>query len=122
MFRRLRGQLRSLLQPARHLGMLVVVYLPGPTGIALRRRYYSKRFKSCGKGLRIQPGVHIASPRLVEAGDNGMIRENANIQTGTFSEDDAREISWVKEGETRAARGVVPAGRRPGKERVADRT
>lgn len=44
--------------------------LPMGLGYTLRRRYYSKRFKSCGRNLTIGIGVIIESPELMVIGND----------------------------------------------------
>jgi acetyltransferase-like isoleucine patch superfamily enzyme len=78
----LRSLVRILASLPGDLFRLVLIHLPGRSGILLRRHYYSSRFRRCGAGLIIYPGVHISGLALIEAGDNVMIRENAIIQTG----------------------------------------
>lgn len=61
---------------------LFLIYLPGQSGIVLRRAYYCKRLRRCGRNLTILPGVHLSGLGWIEVGDDVMIRENCVIQTG----------------------------------------
>jgi acetyltransferase-like isoleucine patch superfamily enzyme len=83
---------RFLLNLIRDVRSLFVIYLPGETGVLLRRRYYSKRFRSCGRDLWIGTNVHISNPSLIVAGDNVRIRENVILHTGRGSGEEKREI------------------------------
>ena len=71
-----------------------VIYLPGEAGIILRRWYYSKRFRKCGKNLSIATNVQISDPSMIEVGDDVMIRENVLIHTGApmNPSDDKRDV------------------------------
>jgi acetyltransferase-like isoleucine patch superfamily enzyme len=64
------------------LARMVLVYLPGNSGILLRRHYYRRRLKRCGENFCVMPGVHLVGLDRIEIGDNVMIRENAIIRTG----------------------------------------
>lgn len=64
------------------LARMVLVYLPGQSGILLRRHYYRRRLRRCGEGFCVMPGVHLSGLDWIEVGDNVMIRENAIIRTG----------------------------------------
>lgn len=88
-----------------------VVYLPGEAGILLRRRYYQKRFRSCGRNLTILPGAQIRGERWIEAGDDVMIRENVVLHTGPGPADDRRDLVSIGHYEGRE-RGLVRIGNR----------
>ena len=66
----------------RDLALFVLMYLPGPTGIVLRRFYYSKAFKKCGKNLIIDIGVSITGVKFISVGDNVFIDKYCIISTG----------------------------------------
>lgn len=84
--------LRFLWHLIADLFSLLVVYLPGESGVLLRRAYYSKRFRSCGRDLRIETNVRISSPSLIVAGDNVRIRENVILHTGRHQGEEKREV------------------------------
>lgn len=73
---------KGLARAARDVLLLFVIYLPGETGVRLRRWYYCKRLGKCGANLVIRPGVHLTGLPFIEIGDDVMIRENVIIQTG----------------------------------------
>lgn len=56
--------------------------LSGPLGIRLRRAYYRRRFKRCGEGLVIEPGVHILAPEQISLGDDVWIDRQAILIAG----------------------------------------
>lgn len=92
---------------------MLIIYLPGEPGFAVRRLYYSARFGRCGRDLRVCPGVHITGMHLIEVGDDVMIRENVIIQTGRQTrQDPAHDGRDVREAGTYRGRekGVVCIG------------
>jgi acetyltransferase-like isoleucine patch superfamily enzyme len=60
----------------------LVTYLPGTSGVLLRRWYYGKRLRRCGRNFTVLPGVHIAGHAFIEVGDDVTIRENVLIHAG----------------------------------------
>lgn len=61
---------------------LFVIYMPGPFGFRLRYFYYKLRFKSMGKNVRIDVGVHIDGAELISIGNNVYIDKNCIFATG----------------------------------------
>lgn len=59
------------------------IYMPGSTGILLRRYYYQKKFKQCGKNLIVGIGVKITGAEHISVGDNVHIDDYCIIATGT---------------------------------------
>lgn len=64
------------------LAKLFMIYMPGQSGIRLRRAYYQRRFKSCGRNLIVDVGVCIDGPELISVGDNVHIDKHCVISTG----------------------------------------
>jgi acetyltransferase-like isoleucine patch superfamily enzyme len=64
------------------LARMIVIHLPGQSGILLRRYYYRHRLRRCGHNFSVMPGVHMFGLDWIEVGDNVMIRENVIIRTG----------------------------------------
>lgn len=62
--------------------MLIVVYLPGPSGIRIRRFFYSYKFKSCGANLVVEVGVSIEGAEFVSVGNNVFIDKYCLISAG----------------------------------------
>ena len=60
----------------------VLVYLPGESGIILRRLVYSRRFRSCGKNLRVGCNVKISGFNMIDVGDDVELKDDATILTG----------------------------------------
>ena len=56
--------------------------MPGSFGIKIRYYYYKNKFKSCGKNLIIDVGVHIEGFNLISIGDNVYIDKYCIISTG----------------------------------------
>ncbi len=81
--------LRRLLADLR---LFLVIYLPGESGVLLRRAYYSKRFRSCGRNLRIATNVQITEPSLIVVGDSVRIRENVILHTGRPRSEETRDV------------------------------
>ncbi len=100
---------RSLVQIIADFRKMLVLYLPGETGMRLRRSYYSKRFRSCGRDLCIETNVHIADPSLIVVGDNVTIRENVILNTGRNQAEDHRDVMALTSPETHE-RGLVIIG------------
>jgi acetyltransferase-like isoleucine patch superfamily enzyme len=92
--------------PRSVLGMLVI-YLPGQSGILLRRWYYGRRLGRCGRNLTVMPGVHIAGVGCIEIGDDVTIRENAVLQAGLPDPADEREIVRIGQYGSRRAGFIV---------------
>ena len=67
----------------RDILKLVLIYLPGPTGIRLRRLYYQRKFKSCGLNLIVEVGVSIDGADLISVGDDVFIDKSCIIATGS---------------------------------------
>ena len=49
---------------------LMIVNIPGGIGQRIRYQYYKRRFKKCGKNVKIDVGVIIQNPENIEVGDN----------------------------------------------------
>jgi maltose O-acetyltransferase len=60
----------------------VIRNIPANLGIAIRQAWYSKRFKRCGKNLKIGEGVTILNPQNIECGDDVYIGGYNYIQAG----------------------------------------
>jgi acetyltransferase-like isoleucine patch superfamily enzyme len=81
----------------KDLAKAVIVHLPGPSGVLLRRWYYTPRLGRCGTGLRIDPGVQLRGLRHIFLGNDVHLRENVIIQTAVPAEPerDRREVRFV---------------------------
>lgn len=68
---------------------LFIIYLPGPLGMKIRYFYYKKKFKKCGKNVRIDVGVIIEKPEWISIGDNVWIDKYCILIAGpiTISDD-----------------------------------
>ena len=79
------GLAKAFLAPlivTRDIAKMILVYMPGTTGIMLRRAYYKLRFKSCGKRLTVLSGVEIEGCKYISVGDNVMIDRGCILSTG----------------------------------------
>jgi acetyltransferase-like isoleucine patch superfamily enzyme len=74
--------IRMPLLVMRDVAGFIMTNMPGPTGIVLRRLYYSKVFKRCGKHLIVDTGVSISGAELISVGDNVYIDKYCVIATG----------------------------------------
>ena len=92
-----------------HLWALLVSYLPGNLGLRLRYRYWKKRLRSLGKGVRFDTGIHIQRPDYVEIDANAWIDRNVVILAGPDSS--SREKIIRKNADYRGEPGVVHIGR-----------
>lgn len=66
----------------KDMARFFIMYMPGPTGITLRRLYYGRAFKRCGKNLVIDIGVSISGAEFISVGDNVYIDKYCVIATG----------------------------------------
>jgi acetyltransferase-like isoleucine patch superfamily enzyme len=89
--------LRFLRALPKDLAKAVIVHLPGTSGVALRRWYYTPRLGACGTGLRIDAGVQLRGLPNIFLGNDVHLRENVIIQTGTppAPSQEAREVRFV---------------------------
>lgn len=62
--------------------LLIVIYLPGKTGISLRNSVYKRKFKSYGKNIIIEPGVIFKGYKNISIGDNVKIDHNCLVESG----------------------------------------
>lgn len=88
----------------------IIIYLPGEAGLLLRRWYYGRRFRRCGKRLAVLPGVHIDNPSCIDIGDDVIIRENAIIRPGIPRNNDPRDIRWTSTPPPDAQPGTITIG------------
>ncbi len=84
--------LRWLRQLPRDLFLMVVVHLPGLSGVRLRRWYYGRHLRRCGRDFTVMPGVHLAGLPFIEVGDDVMLRENVIVHAGMPPLNDARDV------------------------------
>ncbi len=66
----------------RDTAQFFITHMPGATGIILRRLYYRKAFKRCGKNLVVDVGVSISGAKFISVGDNVFIDKYCVIATG----------------------------------------
>ena len=59
-----------------------IIYLPGQLGRRLRYFYYKRRFKKCGKNVKIDEGVIIEGPKWISIGDNVLIDKYCLLTAG----------------------------------------
>jgi acetyltransferase-like isoleucine patch superfamily enzyme len=106
----MRSLLRFLRLLPKDVAKAVVVYLPGPSGMMLRRWYYRRRLGSCGKDLCISPGVHLSGLEHIHVGNNVHLRENVIIATASgLGDRERREVRYVG-GKREDAGGRVEIG------------
>jgi len=85
--------IHATLNFTKSLLTLLITYLPGHSGIMVRRLYYRKHLLRCGRNLTVMPGVSVRGCKYVSIGDNVMIRENVIISAGVrTAEGECREI------------------------------
>lgn len=73
---------KFILNPLNDLIRFFIIYMPGKTGIYIRRFYYGLKLKSCGRNLVIDIGVSIDGLDLITIGDNVCIDKFCIIATG----------------------------------------
>ncbi|MEX1001462.1 MAG: hypothetical protein WDZ35_05045 [Crocinitomicaceae bacterium] len=64
---------------------MTLIYLPGDAGIKLRSICYKPFFKSCGKRVYIDSGVHLKGMKYMNLGSDIHIDKNCIIQAGPAS-------------------------------------
>lgn len=57
----------------------LIMNMEGEEAARIRSEYYSKKFKSCGKGLFIGVGVRITNPENISVGDNVVICDDVTL-------------------------------------------
>ncbi len=80
----------------------------GGVGIRIRRFYYKRRLKSCGKSLTIAPNVFIEKPALVSVGDNVWIDKGAILIAGKLSHSD--NVKWIENANFKGSAGEILIG------------
>jgi len=88
---------------------LFITYLPGPTGDCLRYRFWIRRLKFLGKGVKLDVGVFFQNPQFISVGDNCWIDRNVLILAGPSGSD--RTIFMKITPEFEGDIGVVNIGR-----------
>ena len=78
----MRKFIRSLLMLFGGLFVLLVTYIPGDIGAALRKRYWRRRLGKLGDGARIEPGVFFERPELIFIDDRVLIGQGATFLAG----------------------------------------
>lgn len=72
----------SILLTFSNILFMLLTFLPGTTGAKWRAWYYRKKFKKCGKNLRIGKGVIIEGAENISVGDNVHIDRYCVIEAG----------------------------------------
>jgi len=62
--------------------LLIIIYLPGRSGILLRNIIYKRKFKNFGNNVVIEPGVTFIGYKNISIGNNVKIDNNCLIETG----------------------------------------
>jgi len=85
----------------------LIINIPGGLGVKLRYIYYKNKFKSCGKNLNIDVGVHFTGLNLISIGDNVYIDKYCIISTG---EELIGNVTYKTNKEFDAKRGEILIG------------
>ena len=67
------------------VALACITWVPGATGRGLRRAWYSRRLRSCGRNLCIDEGVIIDHPEYVSIGDDVWIDRYCILTAGPTS-------------------------------------
>lgn len=71
--------------------------ISGPLGIFIRRVFYSKRLKKCGKNLTIHPYVYIEGVDCIEFGDNVNIDKYTTISACSIDhQSNSHNVKFIK--------------------------
>jgi len=74
--------LRQVLRAPRTIWEAAVAVLPGPTGDALRYRFWKKRLGHLGPRVRISEGAWFSNPHLVRVDEGAWIDRNVLVLAG----------------------------------------
>jgi acetyltransferase-like isoleucine patch superfamily enzyme len=91
------------------LQLLVITYLPGGTGQALRQRYWRNRLRHLGQNVLIDTGVYFQNPRFIHIEDNCWIDKGVMILAGV--DESNREKLVIDNPNFTGEPGVVYIGR-----------
>jgi acetyltransferase-like isoleucine patch superfamily enzyme len=75
--------LLQLLRAPKAVWQATVTALPGPTGDALRHRYWKRRLGHLGARVRISEGAYFSNPGLIRIEDGSWIDRNVLVLAGT---------------------------------------
>ena len=78
----MRKIIHSMLRLFGGLFMLLITYMPGDIGYALRKRYWRRRLGKLGDGARIETGVFFERPELIFIDDQVRIDQGATFLAG----------------------------------------
>ncbi len=98
---------RLALDALRDTLLMFVIYMPGPSGMILRRVYYRKKLKAMGENVRIEPGVFFQHPECISMGRNCWIQTGVILQAGRPA---AREDRRVIKGRNSNFEGEIILG------------
>jgi len=84
--------------------------ISGGLGRKIRKAWYTRRLRKCGKNLDIAAGVHIISPELIELGDNCAIDFNVILLAGKIPEYPGTRYKEA-DGFDSSLRGMIKIGR-----------
>lgn len=76
------SRMKLLLSLPGNLYEMMVRHLPGPSGDALRLKYWKKRLKFMGTGVRIGTGVRVVNPSYVSLDDHCWVDHDVLIMAG----------------------------------------
>lgn len=82
----------SAILTLRNMLIMFLTFLPGNTGAKWRSWYYRKKFKKCGKNLRIGKGVIIEGAENITVGDNVHIDRYCVIEAGKIKLTQCKKI------------------------------
>lgn len=71
---------------------LVLTYIPGAVGMVLRKIFWSKLFKSCGKGVLFGTGVILRHPKKIRIGKRVIISDGCILDARNSSNETAISI------------------------------
>jgi acetyltransferase-like isoleucine patch superfamily enzyme len=104
------GKAAGLAALVRGLRELVVVYLPGDAGVALRGRHYRRRLRSLGADVLIDVGVQFVNPEYISIGDNSWIDKYTVLLAGPPHRGE-RTFTYRQNEHFRHAEGELVIGR-----------
>ena len=66
----------------RESALTYITHLEGELGVQLRWKYWKRRLKHLGAGVRISPGVYFQQPHLISIGENAWIDRGVMLLAG----------------------------------------
>lgn len=104
------SKLRVVLGAPGALWLLLVTHLPGPLGRGMRVRYWRRRLRHLGSGVRIDTDVYFQGPEWISIGDRVWIDKGVMLLAGPDRSARGRRV--LGSGSSDVERGALHVGDR----------